>query len=145
MPAIGTVKGQPFCLNHSLPEGSDQMSEFDKYSLDDRVPDGSPNAACAITVERDAHGLRIRIVGDLDLAAAPELERVLERASGDGYGRLLIDLHAVEFMDSTGLQALMRAREAADRSGHRLTLSYDSPQIHRLLEITAMLDLFSVE
>jgi anti-anti-sigma factor len=48
-------------------------------------------------------------------------------------------------MDSTGLQALMRAREAADRSGHRLTLSYDSPQIHRLLEITAMLDLFSVE
>ena len=121
------------------------MPEFDKYSLDDCPPDGPPNGACVITVERDAHGLRIRIAGDLDLAAAPELERVLERASGDGYGRLLIDLHAVEFMDSTGLQALMRAKEAADRNGYRLTLSYGSPQIRRLLEITAMVDLFAVE
>ena len=121
------------------------MPEYDKYSLDDCVPDGSPNAGSAITVERDAHGLRVRIAGDLDLATAPELERVLERASGEGYGRLLIDLHAVEFMDSTGLQALMCAKEVADRNGHRLTLSYGSPQIRRLLEITGMLDLFAVE
>jgi anti-anti-sigma factor len=51
----------------------------------------------------------------LDIASAPELDRVLEGLASDG--DVLLDLDEVRFMDSTGLAALVRAKQTAERGG----------------------------
>ena len=118
------------------------MPEFEE-----RVPDGSAEESrgVAVTLERDQEGVRVRIVGDLDLATVPDLERVLDGLAGSEHGRLLIDLDEVEFMDSTGLAAIVRAQRSANSNGHRMTLRRGSLQVQRLLELTDMLDRFTFE
>ena len=66
----------------------------------DRELDGSRNGShgFAVTVDRDPEGVWIRVVGELDIATAPELDRTLEECAGVGPCRLLIDLGGVEFM-----------------------------------------------
>jgi anti-sigma B factor antagonist len=117
-------------------------------SVDDPVldDDAFQSGSAAIALERDSAGVTILVVGELDLEASPHLTRVLDRLSSDEPGRLLLDLNAVEFMDSTGLAALVHAQETADRHGYRLAVRYrPETQVHRLLQITGMVDHFRSE
>jgi anti-anti-sigma factor len=51
----------------------------------------------------------------------------------------VLDLDNVEFMDSSGLSAVVRARRSADRNGHHLTILYKSPEVHQLFKLTNLL------
>ena len=53
----------------------------------------------------------IRLSGELDMSSAPELDRVLEAAVEHG-GAVLVDLSELTFMDSTGIQAFLKAKNA---------------------------------
>jgi anti-anti-sigma factor len=116
------------------------MPGFDK-----RVTNGLPDGNEAVTLERDPEGVRVRVVGELDISTVPELERVLDRLTVPETGRLLLDLDGVEFIDSTGLAAVIRAQNSADLNGHSFTVRYSSTQVHRLFELTGMLDRFTRE
>ncbi len=110
------------------------------------VPEELSGASGAsITVERDPAGVRVRVVGELDISTASELERVLDGLAVAHPGRLLLDLDCVEFMDSTGLAAVVGAHNAAELNGHRLTVRYSSSQVQRLFELTGMLEAFTRE
>ncbi len=98
-----------------------------------------------IGLEPDPQGVRVRLVGELDLATAPELDRVLDELAGNGHDRLLIDLDDLVFMDSTGLASMFRAQRAADANGHRLMVRGGSRRIHRLFELAGVLDLLMFE
>jgi anti-sigma B factor antagonist len=91
-----------------------------------------------IGLEPDPQGVRIRLVGEVDLATAPELDRLLDELALDGHSRLLIDLTGVEFMDSTGLASILRALHVAHNNGHRLSVRRGSPQVQRLFELTGV-------
>jgi len=80
----------------------------------------------------------VRIVGEIDLDAAPRLRRVLERAAADSSGDLVVDLSDVTFMDCSGLAPLL---EAKNRLKGRLTL-HGVPQ--RVLELLRLTDLQAV-
>jgi anti-sigma B factor antagonist len=106
-------------------------------------PDTStPSDGFAVTLERDTEGVRVRVVGQLDIATVAELDRVLEGLSSDGPGRLLIDLNDVEFMDSTGLATLIRAKHSAESTDRCLTVRHNTPAVRRLLELSGLLDRF---
>ena len=61
-----------------------------------------------------ARGTTLRVAGEIDLASVPELREALD-GLGDAPGELALDLTQVTFMDSTGLQLLLRlGRERAD-------------------------------
>jgi anti-anti-sigma factor len=49
----------------------------------------------------------VELSGELDLTAAPELERTLEEA-GDRGSALVLDLNGVSFIDSAALHVLFR-------------------------------------
>jgi anti-anti-sigma factor len=118
------------------------MPEFNDSTLD-ATPDGS--TGFAIMLERDSEGLQVRIVGELDLSTVPQLNHVLDGFADNGHARLLLDLDAVDFMDSSGLAAIVHAHQYAERTGHRLTIRCNSPQVKRLFEITDMLDQLTFE
>jgi anti-anti-sigma factor len=83
--------------------------------------------------------------GELDLASAPTLERELREAEATSPRRLVIDLAGLAFMDSTGLQALLRARERANNNDHQLSLRRAPHQVQRVFELTKTVDAFTFE
>jgi anti-anti-sigma factor len=53
-----------------------------------------------------------------------------------------IDLGGVTFIDSSGLGALVRIRNAAHERGKRLVLTNVPPAVHRLFEVTGLAEAF---
>jgi anti-sigma B factor antagonist len=74
---------------------------------------------------------RIRVAGELDIAAAPDLELAIERRAVEG-ATLILDLSDVTFIDSTGLAVLIHAATALDG---RLRI-IASPACQRLIDLT---------
>jgi anti-sigma B factor antagonist len=107
-----------------------------------REPNGhlADSGRFELVVEADRQGVCIRIIGELDLATVPELERALNDLPNQRPDRVLIDLCGVQFMDSTGLATLIRAHQCADAGGYRLALRHGQAQVRRLLEVTGTLD-----
>jgi anti-anti-sigma factor len=86
----------------------------------------------------------LTLAGELDLASTPILERELSAVESAGAKRILIDLANVGFMDSTGLQALLRARERATTDQQiQLTLRRGPHQVQRVFELTKTIDAFT--
>jgi anti-sigma B factor antagonist len=72
-------------------------------------------------VQGDRH--TVSISGELDVASAPMLEDTLAEVCSSGVKELVLDLKGVEFMDSTGLKAILRGKALceAHHSIYRLT------------------------
>jgi anti-sigma B factor antagonist len=87
--------------------------------------------------------LVVRLRGELDLYNAHLVRQTLQKAAADEPTRLVLDLSAVEFIDSTGLGVLIEARTMlADRDTFLLV----SPglEARRALAISGLDRLFAV-
>jgi anti-anti-sigma factor len=74
--------------------------------------------------EHDAGGVHVVAMrGELDLATAPRLAFRIDAARRAGTRRLVIDLTAAEFCDSTGLRALVGCRHEVVAGGGRMALA----------------------
>lgn len=62
-------------------------------------------------------GTVLRVHGELDIATVAVLREVVTAALSDGPRRVLLDLTATSFVDSTGCRELFRAARAGGRSG----------------------------
>ena len=89
-----------------------------------------------LTIEREPG--RLTLEGELDLAGVPDLEAALATARADGADEILVDLGALEFMDSSGLRCLVQADQRAAAEGWRLLLARGPAPVHRVFEITRM-------
>lgn len=98
-----------------------------------------------IECRRDGEAVVVTLGGELDLASAPELERELREAEAANPARVVIDLSGLGFMDSTGLQALLRTRERAHAGAYELALRRGPHQVQRVFELTKTVDAFTFE
>ena len=95
-------------------------------------------------LDRDDHSAqrcRLTIRGDVDIDAAPRLTAAVDAALRSGRRHIELDLVPVTFLDSTGLSALLRSRDAATAAGGTLYVISASSTVVRLLEITDLTDL----
>jgi len=75
-----------------------------------------------IRIERgEGDATTIFVAGDLDLATAPDLSRVLGEALAGGQ-RVRLDISGVQFMDSTGLAAIIQPLRQRGAQTRRLAL-----------------------
>jgi anti-anti-sigma factor len=86
----------------------------------------------------------VRLVGELDVATAPDFERMLLRHRPPRQ-RVILDLGELRFMDSTGLRILLQARRVANEGNWRLALRSVPPSIRRLLELAGVQDAIPIE
>ena len=93
----------------------------------------------------DGAAVVLRLEGEVDLETAPAVDEEILRIMEAQPERLLIDLSAVEFIDSTGLSALIRADQAVTANGQRLSLRGASGQVRRLFELTGLFDRLNFE
>jgi anti-anti-sigma factor len=68
-------------------------------------------------------------IGELDLSSSGALDRELEQAFASESELVILDLRKLEFMDSTGLSALVKAQRAAEQTGKRFALVRGSRQV----------------
>ena len=87
--------------------------------------------------------VEVTLSGELDLAAAPSVRDILNRAVGSGVGTVRVDVSAVTFLDSTGLNVLVDAWRQARGLGVSFVLTAPPANVRRVFDITnlgALLD-----
>jgi anti-anti-sigma factor len=90
----------------------------------------------------------VELAGSLDVTTAPDVRLLLHAAidhAAVGDGDVVVDLHAVEMVDATGLGVLVGAHRRAGRAGLRLVLRGVPPRIDRLLQLTRLHRVLPVE
>lgn len=80
----------------------------------------------------------LALYGELDLSTVGEVSRELVRAEATGASEIVIDLSALHFMDSTGIQLLMEAHARSRADGDRLRLLRGPAEVQRALEICGL-------
>ena len=88
--------------------------------------------------------LVIAVSGEIDMTCAPELGKAIDIVS-DHARRVVVDLTAVTFLDSSGLNALVRSRRALDE--RQIALCVVAPAgtvVRRVFEITRLTDALAV-
>jgi anti-sigma B factor antagonist len=100
-----------------------------------------PCAAAPLRIETVERGgsLVLVVEGELDIATSPLLDDALMEAQATDAPRIVVDLFAVSFIDSTGLHVLIKHARASEGSP-RIHLTKGSPQVQRLFELTGAFD-----
>jgi anti-sigma B factor antagonist len=88
--------------------------------------------------------LAVAVRGELDLFSAPALERHVRALLADGHTALVVDLCETEFMDSSGIGALVNSMRATQRAGGELSVRCPAGTLTRVFEITGLSDLLRV-
>ena len=80
----------------------------------------------------------LAIVGELDLAAAPQLRRVIGGLMGSGARTMVVDLSEASFVDSSGMGALLWAEHRMQAAGGALQAVNPQPNVARAFEIAGL-------
>lgn len=108
--------------------------------------DTASSADCLLSLGADGS---VDVRGDLDLHSAPALLALVRRVVRDrrrrGIGRMEIRCADLEFCDSSGVAALIRASRCAQEAGIAIALTGCAPYLVRLLSISGVVGLFEVE
>lgn len=86
----------------------------------------------------------VKVVGELDAATAPRLDKELVRLAGGGTPRITLDLAEVTFISSPGLSVLVAGRRHLREMGGELALQSPTPMTMKVLEITGMAGVFAI-
>jgi anti-anti-sigma factor len=107
--------------------------------------DGQGLGILGVTADRVPGGVRVRVVGEMDIATAPQLVAAMRSLSRPDLQHVWLDLTELTFVDAAGLAALVQVRRLVDGQGGRLTLRGVPPFVRRLLTITNLSRDFTLE
>jgi anti-sigma B factor antagonist len=89
-----------------------------------------------------AHIINVR--GEIHVSTAPRFSQRLNDAIDSGKTAVVLDLSAVEFIDSTGLSVLLNGLRLVTQLHGRLALVCANPTVLRLFQITSLDDTFDI-
>ena len=84
--------------------------------------------------------MHVRPIGEIDLTTVGGVAARIEELRAAGFARVVLDLRAVTFMDSTGLRLALRLEEEANRDGRSFALIPGSAAVQRVFEVSGALD-----
>jgi anti-sigma B factor antagonist len=88
--------------------------------------------------EGDRHTLLLK--GELDMASAAELEEQAELLCSQSASELVLDLSELDFIDSAGLNAILRVRTLCQEHMCDFCLTPGARPVQRLFEVTRLID-----
>ncbi len=89
-------------------------------------------------VRREPDRVVFVLVGELDIASAPLLQGAVEDAGVEPNVNIVLDLHGLQFIDSTGLRVILAVRKACAGRGQELAVTKGALQVERLLSVTGV-------
>lgn len=82
--------------------------------------------------------------GRLNMLAAPLLRAAVSSAIAEGRVRVVVNLAHVDFMDSSGLGALISGLKSARQAGGDLRIAAPNPQVSMVLQLSNLDRVLSV-
>lgn len=98
-----------------------------------------------VIVQSDGERLTLAMSGEIDMATAPILRSSLEKAASESEPRVVVDLAAVTFMDSSGLGVLATAHQSLEEAGRRLILRGPQGTVRRVLNVSGLDQAIDIE
>ena len=102
-----------------------------------------PTFHCTVRPDNDA--TVVAPEGELDIATAPRLDAALCRLRDAGFAKLVVDLRGLTFIDSSGVQLLLRWGTWAARGGRGFSLIPGSQRIQMVLAMTGVIDVLAFD
>jgi anti-sigma B factor antagonist len=87
----------------------------------------------------------VTVVGELDLSTVPVLRQKLTEAICPACAAVVVDLAAVDFIDASGVGALVGAAGEASRAGVKFVLREPSTSVERMLDLAGLDGILEVE
>ena len=85
----------------------------------------------------------VAVIGELDIATAPELTAALDEASALGSERFVVSLLRTTFIDSTGLTTLFRAHKSGS-DGFSIVVAPDNLEVRRVIDLMGFNEVFTI-
>lgn len=85
------------------------------------------------------------ISGEVDIATAELLDDELQSEVLATEGDVRVDSSGLDFIDSSGLHALVRAHQRLEPEGRRLVVQDPSDFVRRVIEINGLADILVIE
>lgn len=86
----------------------------------------------------------VSVVGEVDVATAPQLRDSLGDAVAEGFPTVVVDLTGVTFLDSTTLGVLIEAKKLCDDEDGAMRIAVSEPRILKIFEITGLIEFFDI-
>lgn len=109
------------------------MPGYSGRSMDDELSISTTHEGSTATVAAD---------GEIDLSTVDDL-RTAVSAAADGAERLVLDLTAVDFIDSAGLGGLLELRSTLRGRNVTLEIAAGDGPVRRAMEITGLSELLA--
>ena len=104
----------------------------------------APHLDVAVSAGDDRERV-VTLSGELDAATARDVRESLTELIATAPGTVVVlDLHELEFIDSTGLGLLVGAQKQARDVGRDLVLGSPRRPVYRALEVAGLVDLFDI-
>ena len=87
----------------------------------------------------------LQVTGEVDVYTAPMLREQIRELAAKGTVHLIADLDRVDFLDSTGLGALVGGLRRLRQAGGSLALAISTPRILRIFQITGLTKALAVQ
>jgi anti-sigma B factor antagonist len=78
------------------------------------------------------------LAGDIDINTAPDIRDRLAALQADGVRSIVVDLAAVNFLDSSALGAFVAAHRDLTGAGGRLKLAAPRSHVRKVFQITRL-------
>jgi anti-sigma B factor antagonist len=92
-----------------------------------------------VSVLNKGHDLAVvQLAGRLDLVSAADVRAQLAATVEEGHRRLVVDLELVQFIDSSGLGALISGLKSARQAGGDLRIAHPAEQARVVLRLTTL-------
>jgi stage II sporulation protein AA (anti-sigma F factor antagonist) len=88
-------------------------------------------------LERASGCREIQVEGELDMVVVDQLREALGRIDEE-YPQVLVNLERCEFIDSTGIAAIVAAHRSYAEEGRRMVVCGARNQVHRVLSLTGL-------
>ncbi len=104
------------------------------------------NHSCTFEVERQGGVLILTLQGEIDHHSATQIRtRMDELIWQERPKKTVLDLSAIDFMDSSGLGLIMGRYSLMEKLGGELTLREPNPRIVKIFELAGLFRLVKIE
>jgi anti-sigma B factor antagonist len=97
-----------------------------------------------MNTERKDTTLHVSNIRELTAGAAPDVKNQLRLHFADGLINIDFDCSILDFVDSSGLGALISMQKLANERGGKLRLLSPKPSVIQLLELTRLHRIFEI-
>jgi anti-sigma B factor antagonist len=85
----------------------------------------------------------IALDGELDIATVAQIDTELARVEAGECEQIVMDLRELQFLDSTGIQMLVKAHARCADRGREISILLEPGPVRRVLEVAGVLDVLA--